>query len=60
MQLNLPPVISFPSVSAVNMKLLLFAGATSEMVMQTASGSHSDKPRKNSNTKKKPKMLNLE
>lgn len=35
MQLNLPPVISPPSASAGNMKLLLFA--TSEMAMQTGS-----------------------
>lgn len=42
MQLNLHPIISLPSVSAVNTKLLLFAEATSEMVMQTASGSHAD------------------
>lgn len=40
MRLNLRPVISLPSVSAVDVKLLLFAEATSEMVKWTASGSH--------------------
>lgn len=60
MQLNLHPIISLPSVSAVNTKLLLVAEATSEMVMKTASGSHADQLLKQQQHNPPPQKKNAE